>query len=149
MEQNALNENRVETSLSEPISLLGEISKQISVIAAEHAKMDKVPKSEKLILQCLMNTNGATQLDIVRFTGFKPPTISILMKKMEREGYITRKPDELDLRAMRVFITGEGRNVYFKAVQNVNAIEQKIFYRVTDDEKEALSEILKKIKSNI
>ena len=149
MEQQEYSEKRIEASLSEPVSLLGEISKRIRIIAAENARQDKVPKSEKLILQCLMNANGATQLDIVRFTGFKPPTISILMKKMESAGYITRKPDEFDLRAMRVFITDDGKKVYFRAVQNVKSLEEIILNNVTDDERKALSEILLKIKSNL
>lgn len=143
------NEARNETRLTESLSLLGEISKKINIIAAECSKNDSIPKSEKLILQCLINNNGETQLDIVKFTGFKAPTVSILMKKMENEGLISRKPDEYDLRAMRVFITDKGKTAYNNAVLEVKSLEQRILSNVTEEEKLALTKILYKIKSNL
>ena len=143
-------ENRAENvRLSEPISLIGELSKKITDKTSPYFPKDDIPKGEKLVLQCLINKDGVTQLEIVKFTGFKPPTISIMLQKMEAEGLVTRRPDEYDLRAMRVFITESGRAEYIKAVKIVKHIESKLLNDITDDEKTVLVEILKKIKGNI
>ena len=135
--------------LSEPISLIGELLKKITDKTSPYFPKNDIPKGEKLVLQCLINKDGVTQLDIVRFTGFKPPTISIMLQKMEADGLVTRKPDEYDLRAMRVFITENGRIEYAKAVKIVKHIESKLLNDITNEEKTALVEILKKIRSNI
>lgn len=146
---NSQDKKAGDVKLSEPISLIGELSKKITDKTSPYFPKDDIPKGEKLVLQCLINKDGVTQLDIVRFTGFKPPTISIMLHKMEDEGLVTRKPDEYDLRAMRVYITDDGRAEYSKAVKIVNAIESKLMYNITDEEKRSLESVLKKIKSNL
>ncbi len=135
--------------LSESISLIGELSKKINNLTADNAHNDTVPKGMKLVLQCLMKTDGVTQLDIVRFTGFKAPTISIMIQKMESLGLVTRKPDENDLRAMRVFITENGRDVYYDAVMNVKQIEGKVLRGISEKEQKALVRILHKMNRNL
>lgn len=148
-DSNSNDKKAGDVKLSEPISLIGELSKKITDKTSPYFPKDDIPKGEKLVLQCLINKDGVTQLDIVRFTGFKPPTISIMLHKMEDEGLVTRKPDEYDLRAMRVYITDDGRAEYSKAVKIVNAIESKLMYNITDEEKRSLESVLKKIKSNL
>jgi len=148
-DSNSNDKKAGDVKLSEPISLIGELSKKITDKTSPYFPKDDIPKGEKLVLQCLINKDGVTQLDIVRFTGFKPPTISIMLHKMEEEGLVTRKPDEYDLRAMRVYITDDGRAEYSKAVKIVNAIESKLMYNITDEEKRSLESVLKKIKSNL
>ncbi len=135
--------------LSEPISLIGELSKKITDKISPYFPKNDISKGEKLVLQCLINRNGVTQLDIVKFTGFKPPTISIMIQKMESEGLVYRIPDEYDLRAMRVFITDKGKNEYFKAVQIVKTIESKLLKDLTDEEKETMVKAMKIIKANL
>ena len=148
-DSNSNDKKAGDVKLSEPISLIGELSKKITDKTSPYFPKDDIPKGEKLVLQCLINKDVVTQLDIVRFTGFKPPTISIMLHKMEEEGLVTRKPDEYDLRAMRVYITDDGRAEYSKAVKIVNAIESKLMYNITDEEKRSLESVLKKIKSNL
>lgn len=135
--------------LSEPISLIGELSKKINNLTSDNARTDTVPKGMKLVLQCLMKNNGVTQLDIVKFTGFKAPTISIMIQKMEASGYVTRTPDENDLRAMRVFITESGKKIYYDAVMNVKHIEGKVLRGISENEQKELVKILSKIKKNL
>ena len=135
--------------LSEPISLIGELSKKINNLTSDNARTDTVPKGMKLVLQCLMKNNGLTQLDIVKFTGFKAPTISIMIQKMEAFGYVTRTPDENDLRAMRVFITESGKKIYYDAVMNVKRIEGKVLRGISENEQKELVKILSKIKKNL
>ena len=135
--------------LSEPVSLIGVISKKINNLTLDTFRKDNVPKGMKLVLQCLINRNGVTQLDIVKFTGFKAPTISIMIQKMEAVGYITRKPDDTDLRAMRVFITDKGISVYENAVKNVKFVEETVLKGISSKELDSLCKTLKKINANL
>ncbi len=143
-------DNRAENvRLSESISLIGELSKKITDKTSPYFPKKDISKGEKLVLQCLINKDGVTQLDIVKFTGFKPPTISIMLKKMENDGLITRRPDEYDLRAMRVFITDKGRAEYCNAVKVVKMIETKLLNGISEEEIDVMVKTLKKIKFNI
>ena len=135
--------------LSESISLIGELAKKIFDKTSEYFPKDDISKSEKLILQCLINRDGVNQLDIVKFTGFKPPTISIMIHKMQDQGLVSRKPDEYDLRAMRVFITDKGRETYNEAVRVIKLIEGKLLKGLTSSEKEAMVSAMKKIRNNL
>ena len=143
-------DNRAENvRLSESISLIGELSKKITDKTSPNKQKKDISKGEKLVLQCLINKDGVTQLDIVKFTAFKPPTISIMLKKMENDGLITRRPDEYDLRAMRVFITDKGRAEYCNAVKVVKMIETKLLNGISEEEIDVMVKTLKKIKFNI
>ena len=135
--------------LSEPISLIGELSKKINNLTQDTLRNDDVPMGMKLVLQCLIKTDGVTQLDIVKFTGFKAPTISIMIQKMESAGYVTRTPDENDLRAMRVYITDVGRKIYCDAAKSVKQFEGKVLNGISERELKSLVKILNKINKNL
>ena len=143
------NVNASSVKLAEPISLIGKLSKKLTNITKEMSPEDDAAKSVKLVLQCLINKNGITQLEIVNFTGFKAPTVSIMLQKMEAEGYVTRKPDTYDLRAIRVFITEKGIETYINAVNTVKKIEERVLKDLSEEELDALVYALKKIEKNI
>jgi len=145
----SVSHSNEDVRLSEPISLIGEIAKKISNKTSGYFQNDDVPKSMKLVLQCLINNDGVTQLDIVKFTGFKPPTISIMIQKMELLGYVRRKPDEYDLRAMRVFITESGKEIYNDAVRSVKTVEEKVLKGLTEEETKFMILAMRKINSNL
>ena len=135
--------------LAEPISLIGKLAKKLTNITKQMSPEDDAAKSVMLVLQCLINKNGITQLEIVKFTGFKAPTVSIMLQKMEREGYVKRKPDTYDLRAIRVYITQKGVDSYLSAVNTVKKIEDAVLSGLTSEETDALVSALKKIENNI
>ena len=148
-ENTKVKEGASSVRLAEPISLIGALSKKLNNITKKMSPEDDAAKSVKLVLQCLINKNGITQLEIVKFTGFKAPTVSIMLQKMEREGYVTRKPDTYDLRAIRVFITQKGVDAYLSAVNTVKKIEEAVLKDLTKEETDALVSALKKIENNI
>ncbi|MBR6916685.1 MAG: MarR family transcriptional regulator [Clostridia bacterium] len=135
--------------LSEPIAIIGELAKKMTDKTTPYFPKDGTSKSEKLVLQCLMNTNGVTQLDIVKFTGLKPPTISIMIQKMEKQGLVTRVTDKFDLRAMRVYITEKGIEVYKEDVLILKTVEGKLLKGLETDELNTMVAAMKKIRDNL
>lgn len=63
------------------------------------------------ILFILENNNGCTQLDIVKKTKLKAPTISLTLQKMEYSGLITRVENTLDKRITNIYITDKGMKI--------------------------------------
>jgi len=133
-----------------PLKLIGAISKEL--FAEEKNRESKcvsMSKSVKQILFSLAQKDGVTQLDIVKTTGLKAPTVSISLQKMEIDGYVTRTPDNYDLRSVRVFLTDKGRGIYDNAVSYIQKSESKIMKNISARDVEQLIDILQKIYSNM
>ena len=137
-------------NISVPLSSIGDVSKLIyDKIKSKSSNEFNKPTSIKLILHALIQKDNVTQLDIVKSTRFKPPTVSITLKKMENEGLVTRTPDPHDLRAVRVTITDKGREMYMISVRSVFDMEEKIMKDISPAEINSFMKILGKIKNNL
>lgn len=137
-------------NISVPLSSIGDVSKLIyDKIKSKSSNEFNKPTSIKLILHALIQKDNVTQLDIVKSTRLKPPTVSITLKKMENEGLVTRTPDPYDLRAVRVTITDKGREMYMISVRSVFDMEEKIMKDISPAEIDSFMKVLGKIKNNL
>ena len=90
------------------------------------------------LLSALYSEDGGTQLSLAQRTGIKAPTVSITLRKMEKEGIVDRVVDESDLRKTHVYLTEKGKKLTLdmnKCIAGINAIftaemnkEQKEFF---------------------
>jgi DNA-binding MarR family transcriptional regulator len=69
----------------------------------------------RLVMSHLALNGAMGQLDLVHLTRLKPPTVSVLLRRMEEEGYVTRIQDEQDRRAVRVALTERACNLTVSA----------------------------------
>lgn len=92
---------------------------------------------------------GITQFELARHTHLTPPTVSVTLQKMERDGYITRVPDETDMRQMRVTLTEKGIAVDRANMQKAQETEELAFEGITPEEKAELSRLLMRVRSNL
>jgi DNA-binding MarR family transcriptional regulator len=105
--------------------------------------------SYKQLLHWLSVKDGVTQLDLVRLTKLKAPTISTTLRNMEADGLVRRETDKDDARATRVFITEKGRDMD-KKLRNAAAKFEKVFLSDTSAaEKEQLISLLGKMKASM
>lgn len=133
-----------------PMLLINEITRLMGDKLREvDADNPITQRSERLLLIELSKRDGRTQLDLVKATHLKAPTISVCLQKMEHEGYVTRRPDEYDLRATRVFLTEKGRSIDDKMKKRIHNEEDIAMHGLTEGEKETLVKLLTKIKTNI
>ncbi len=66
---------------------------------------------QDMFLLQLWAEDGLTQSELVRRLGVEPPTVTKALRRLERIGLITRRPDPSDARALRVYLTPEGRKL--------------------------------------
>lgn len=133
-----------------PMSLIGEISRLMNcrIIAGED-KNSLMQKSSRLLMIELAKRDGITQLDLVRATHLKAPTISVTLQKLEKDGFVTRRTDNYDLRAMRVYLTEKGKDYNKHIVRKVRTEEENVLSCLTDSENKQLMKLLLKIKENM
>jgi DNA-binding MarR family transcriptional regulator len=93
--------------------------------------------------------DGCTQLTLANLTHLKAPTVSVTLQKMEREGYVIRKPNKDDLRQTLVYITEKGKQYNEHVCKTIKSIDNEIFEGVSEEEQKKLSDVLQKVLSNL
>ena len=101
------------------------------------------------ILRFLVHEDGVTQIDIARDAHFTAPTISVTLKKMEKEGLIHRRTDKNDTRCSRVFITEKGRELERKLFEKIMDCEEVLAKGLSAEEEETLCRLLTKARDNM
>lgn len=132
-----------------PMMILNEVS---------HLMMDRIrchhdelfaQRSIRLLIMELARKDGRTQLDLVNATHLKAPTVSVAMQKLEKLGIVTRKADEYDQRATRVFLTEKGREADNRTRKAVHDAEEIAMKHLDEEERETLAKLLLKIREGL
>ena len=98
--------------------------------------------SRQRILQLLDKNGEMTQCEIRRKLGIQAGSFSELAARLEALGYITRERDLSDKRKMNLKLTERGRK---KAKLTAPAKDRELFSALTEDEREELRAMLRKI----
>ncbi len=133
-----------------PISVIGEISRMMNnrLLLGED-KNSLLQKTSRLLMLELAKKDGVTQLELVKATHLKAPTISVTLQKLEKDGFVERRTDSYDLRSMRVFLSEKGKNYNQYIVKKVRREENLILDCLTEAESRQLMKLLLKLKENI
>ncbi len=82
--------------------------------------------------------------EIARGLKLSTPTVSVSIRHLEEAGFIDRRPHPADRRAVQIFLTPKGRELY----QQTYAFQRQTFERLlsglTLDERQTLLELLEK-----
>lgn len=132
-----------------PMMILNEVSHlMIDRIRSNHDELF-AQRSIRLLVMELARRDGRTQLELVNATHLKAPTVSVAMQKLEKEGIVTRRPDEYDQRATRVFLTEKGREADNRTRQSVHDAEEIAMAQLSEEERETLAKLLGKIRESL
>ncbi|MCH5324266.1 MAG: MarR family transcriptional regulator [Eubacterium sp.] len=101
------------------------------------------------VLRTLSITDGIPQQDLSRITRLRPPTISVTVHNMEKDGLIERMQDSYDGRVSRIRLTEKGRALNEKMLGSVLRTEEICLDGVTDEEIKQLNGLLLKIYKNL
>ncbi|MGC8777771.1 MAG: MarR family winged helix-turn-helix transcriptional regulator [Candidatus Caldatribacteriaceae bacterium] len=106
-------------------------------------------KGQPPILALLWNRDGLTQKEIAEALGLKPPTVTVILRRMEKAGLLRRRTDTQDMRVLRVYLTEKGRALR-KDVEEINKIlEEECFAGFPLEEKALLRKFLIQIRDNL
>jgi MarR family transcriptional regulator, organic hydroperoxide resistance regulator len=101
------------------------------------------------VLRALWEQEGLTQTDLAERMKITPATMTKMLQRMEKAGFIQRKPDVEDQRVSRVYLTDAGRGVQ-KDLEAVWAqMYAETFADFTEDECVVLRRFLLQIRENL
>ncbi len=114
------------------------------------SELDGLPCSYRtLIFHLSRMKSGVTQLDLVKATHLKPPSVSVTLQKMERDGYVLRKSNEDDLRETLVYLTNKGKNVDSKIREMHADGDAAALSGMSEDEINTLQNLLNRVIDNL
>lgn len=100
-------------------------------------------------LLALYEQDGQTQAELARATGVEQPTMAVNLRRMERDGLITRTPDPADARRALVALTSTAKGIR-EPVQNLRAgIDAEALTGFTPAEHAQLREFLDRMTTNL
>lgn len=120
------------------------------------ARFEKFMKKYKLrkidieILVYLSNIDEHnTARDIVASGMYTKGHVSQSVKRMTEMGYVTSVVDKEDMRIQHIVLTKKAKGIMGEIIDIKTEIEEKIMKGVTEEEKEVLANVMKKIYENI
>lgn len=100
-------------------------------------------------IMLLSQHEDMSQKEIAEELQVKPPTVNVMVQRMEKAGIIGRKHDPDDQRVTRVFLTEKGQEMKTLVARQVEKNESYVQKGFTDTEKCLFRRFLEQIIENI
>ena len=109
----------------------------------------KIYRGQPEILEYLSKNGDCSQKEIADSLGVSPASIATSLKRMSKENFIERTPDENDRRINRLKITEKGEKARLEGRKNCDKVNKTMFSGFSDDEIETFSAMLSKVCENL
>lgn len=98
---------------------------------------------------CIIKDNpGITQKDLCKKISMRQQSISELLKKLEKNNYISRCPSDKDKRTFRFFLTEEGKKLALPPAEVIKTMYQ-FFSCLSAEEQKNMADYLVRIRHNV
>jgi len=96
-------------------------------------------------LGVLYHFPGATNSDLESILLIERPSVTSLIKGMERKGWVVRKDNPEDARSKRFFLTEKGRMLAESTRSMADRADEAVLAALSDDERSQLRRLLEKV----
>jgi DNA-binding MarR family transcriptional regulator len=104
---------------------------------------------QEMVLSHLWGQDGLTPSELVDLLGVEPPTVTNMLSRMEKAGFVERCRDLRDARCTRVYLTGKGRELRHPVEHRWEAVQRNAFAGITAEEEALLRGLLGRIQDNL
>ena len=134
-----------------PIKLCNEISRLFRFRMREQEGQEGVMSQPgaHLVLSVLAIHDGIHQRELVRLTHLRPPTVSVILQRMEAEGLVESRSDPDDGRARLVSLSAVGRALDQRNLEKIRKLDALALEGLSDEEIDQLMALLPKIRNNL
>jgi len=106
-------------------------------------------RGQPRMLRVLWEQEGLTHTELSRRLQVQPATITKMLQRMEKAGFVVRKHDPDDQRVSRVYLTQAGRAVREDVQQVWRKLEEEAFAGFTEEESVLLRQFFLRIRANL
>ena len=125
---------------------LGQLLAQVCRMTGHHVRqhMERIGlhRGQGRALFHLWHHDGVPQHELARAMRIRPASVTNMLQRMERDGWITRSRDEEDQRVVRVYLTDRAKDLRADAQRVFREMEAEFADIYTDEEQATLRRLL-------
>lgn len=106
-------------------------------------------RGQGLIIDLIAHHEGCAQRELATLAGVKPGSLTEVLERLERNGYVIRRRDERDRRVIRVFLTKQGQNFRAKLVKQRAAFDRQLLTGVSPQERQQFVRVVDKMQAQL
>ena len=129
--------------------LLDKISAQMRRDYSEMLRELDLHVGQDNLLCKLWREDGITQMQLTECLNCEPPTVTNMVKTLEKKGFVYRKKDSVDGRVSRVYLTEKGLAVREPIEQIWHKQQDKLLKGLTDEDRILLHKFLQQMEKNL
>lgn len=127
------------------MSLIYDLKKKCSQVDQRLMDDLKISQSELLFFSALDNCQGISSPELAKNMGLSLSRISRIVDKLVINGYLDRKADEVDRRAIRLCLTPRGKVIRSKIDKVRNECEDRLLAIIPSTELQQFEKIFSEI----
>lgn len=125
--------------------LLAQVCRMTGHRIREHMESIGMHRGQGFALIHLLHRNGLSQRDLARLMHISPASVTHMLQRMERDGWIERKRDDADQRIIRVYASGKAVKLRRETQRVFREMEDEINAIYTPEEQATLKQLLIKL----
>ena len=130
--------------------------KSINRFSALHKeKISKIIETQGLywgqhpILWDLLNNGPETQAELVNQLGVSAPSITNSIKRLSKNGFVTKQTDENDLRKTCIQLTEKGEFAALYCRREFAVLDEIAFHNLSDESREEVNRLFQQMICNL
>lgn len=133
-----------------PVKLCHEVSR-LSSARVRSANIEGIMSQHgaRLVLSAIALEREASQRRIVEITHLRPPTVSVILRKMQDEGMVELFSNPQDKREVRVRLTEYGESVDRNGIEKIKETDALALEGFSESEREELMAMLYRVRQNL
>ncbi len=108
-----------------------------------------VTRSQWWVLAFLSRADGMSQVALADELDLGKVALGQLIDRLEKTGFVSRRPDEVDKRVKRVFLTKRSQALIARIRDSVSVTEKQILERIDETDLKATVSALRAMKENL
>jgi DNA-binding MarR family transcriptional regulator len=125
---------------------LGSLSRKISRHYRDRIAEFNLTHSQFFILAQVIESEGDTPSQLAEKTLTDRATVTGLIDRLERDGWVERRPNKDDRRALSIFLSKKGKKHQDTFISLFQEINGSFIQRFTSDEWQQLQKLLSKLE---
>ena len=129
--------------------LLHDVSRLMRTVFDRRGREIGLTRSQWWVLTMLYAKEGVTQSELADFMDLEKPTLGRLLDRMQEKEWIERRPDGLDRRVNRLYLTEKVQEIMRALRKTAADVRNDALGSMTATEREKFIDTLIKIKNNL
>ena len=140
-----MNEKRKPAEEMTVGQLLAQVCRMSGHRLRGHMEKIGLHRGQGFALIHLWHNDGMSQRDLARSMHISPASVTNMLQRMERDGWIERKRDEADQRVVLVYLTAKANKTRIEAKRVFQEMEDALNSVYTAEEQSTLKRLLMKL----